>query len=251
MPPNLEKYSPETLDIFVHCFLFQDLLESDLAQIIGRGHARQYPEGHVFFLQGAEADHFYIIISGRAKLSRVAADGHQTIVDYFGPGDELGLIVALGKMTFPLSAEAIESCMAISWSRATIIELVHEYPLLALNALEMIGGRFVRLQERNLELSTQRVERRVAGALIRLIRQFGRRSAEGILLDMALSREDLAQMTGTNLYNVSRIFSRWEQAGIIITSRKKIVLADAHALVAIAEDLPDSQTAKTNNSQIS
>lgn len=247
VPASTYELSPELLDLLGGCFLFKNVPEPDWALIAARGHLRHHDEGYVFFNQGEDATYFFIIVSGRAKLSKVDADGHQTIVNYFGPGDELGLIVALGDIPFPLTAEAIEDCTAISWSRETIIELVHDYPQLALNAIEMIGRRFVRLQERNLELATQRVERRVAGALIRLIRQFGRRTDEGILLDMALSREDLAQMTGTNLYNVSRIFSRWEQAGYIITSRRQIILSNAHGLVAIAEDLPEPNTKKNHN----
>ena len=73
---------------------------------------------------------------------------------------------------------------------------------------------------------------------MRLTRQFGRRTPNGVLLDMPLTREDLAQMTGTNLYNVSRILSKWEQAGYIQTGRGQIVLGKVHELVGIAEDLP-------------
>jgi CRP-like cAMP-binding protein len=88
------------------------------------------------------------------------------------------------------------------------------------------------------------VEQRVARALLRLVRQFGKRVPEGVLLDMPLSRQDLAQMTGTNVYNASRILSKWEQQGLISTSRMQIVLCKAHELVVIAEDLPDAPKSK-------
>jgi len=58
-----------------------------------------------------------------------------------------------------------------------------------------------------------------------------------VLIDMALSREDLAQMTGTNLYNVSRILSKWEQDGIVSLGRKRVAIRNAHALVIIGEDI--------------
>jgi CRP-like cAMP-binding protein len=61
---------------------------------------------------------------------------------------------------------------------------------------------------------------------------------------MPLSRQDLAEMTGTNLYNASRILSKWEQQGLISTSRMQIILCKAHDLVMIAEDLPTSFTSK-------
>ena len=68
------------------------------------------------------------------------------------------------------------------------------------------------------------------------MRQFGRRVDEGVLIDIALSREDLAQLTGTNLYNVSRILSKWEQSGWIVSARKRVILKKSHELVALAED---------------
>ena len=117
-------------------------------------------------------------------------------------------------------------------------QLMREYPQLGLNGINMIGRRFALLQKRLQEMATERVEQRVARAILRLVRQFGRRTETGVLLDMPITREELAQLTGTNLYSVSRILSKWEQAGYIHTGRKEIILLKAHELVAIAEDLP-------------
>jgi CRP-like cAMP-binding protein len=75
--------------------------------------------------------------------------------------------------------------------------------------------------------------------LLRLVRQLGRRTDEGILIDIPLSRQDLAEMTGTTLYTVSRILSHWEQQGLVITGRERVTLCKSHELVIIAEDLPN------------
>jgi CRP-like cAMP-binding protein len=84
-------------------------------------------------------------------------------------------------------------------------------------------------------MATQRVEQRIAQTLLRLTRQFGKRVDEGVFIDMAISRQDLAEMTGTNIYNVSRILSRWEQNELIRSKQKHITLCNSHALVLIAE----------------
>ncbi|MGE5140292.1 MAG: Crp/Fnr family transcriptional regulator, partial [Rudaea sp.] len=88
------------------------------------------------------------------------------------------------------------------------------------------------------ELSTERVERRVANALLRLAQQTGVKTPEGVLIDLALTRQDIADMTGTTLYTVSRILSHWEQRGLVETGRERIVIRSPHGLVAIAQDLP-------------
>lgn len=220
------------------CFLFRDLTPQECEMVLDNGRFRSFSPGATFFHQGEDATLMYVLVSGRVKLSQVTADGHQVIVNYFGPGDGLGIIVALSDMAYPLSAEAIEECTAIAWHRDTMRQLMLQIPQMALNGMSMIGGRFARLQNRFQEVATQQVEQRVARALLRLVRQFGQRVDEGVLLNMSLTREDLAQMTGTNLYNVSRILSKWEQAEYISTSRNQIILHKAHEVVAIAEDLP-------------
>ena len=128
--------------------------------------------------------------------------------------------------TAPLSS-SIDPFVPVSYTHLDVYkrqELMHDNAQLALNGMRMVGQRFGQMQSRFQELATQRVEQRVARALLRLVRQFGRRVDEGVLIDIAISREELAQMTGTNLYNVSRILSKWEHAGwsmpcLLYTSR--------------------------------
>jgi CRP-like cAMP-binding protein len=94
------------------------------------------------------------------------------------------------------------------------------------------------LVDRYQELVTERVEQRLARALLRLARQAGQRSEQGVLIGFPLSRENLADMTGTTLYTVSRILSSWEHQGLVEAGRERVLIRRPHALVAIAEDLP-------------
>lgn len=229
---------PAQYEAVMRCALFRELPPEAGAAILAAGRIYEVSPGQFFFHQGEDSTMLYIIAEGRVKLSQVTTDGQQVIVDYFGPGEGLGIIMALNNTPYPLSAEVIESCVAVGWSREKMLDLMQHNAQLALNGMNMVGQRFTQMQNRFRELATQRVEQRVARALLRLVRQFGRRTEEGVLIDMALSREDLAQMTGTNLYNVSRILSKWEADGLIATRRKRVTLVKAHDLVMLAEDLP-------------
>ncbi|MCB8945738.1 MAG: Crp/Fnr family transcriptional regulator [Ardenticatenaceae bacterium] len=222
--------------------LFKGLNQAKCEAILASAHVHQVRQGDYFFHQGEDAAMLYVMAAGRVKLTQVTPEGEQVIVNYFGPGDGLGIIVALINMPYPLSAEAMEACTAVAWDRAAMKQLMLQYPQLALNGIEMIGQRFAWLQTRFQEVATQRVEQRVARALLRLVRQFGKRVPEGVLIDMPLSRQDLAEMTGTNLYNASRILSKWEQQGLISTRRMQVILCKAHDLVMIAEDLPAAKS---------
>jgi CRP-like cAMP-binding protein len=70
-----------------------------------------------------------------------------------------------------------------------------------------------------------------------LVRQFGRRVEKGVLIDIPLSRQDLAEMAGTNLYSVSRMMSQWERDGILLSDKQQVILVRAHQLVVLGEDL--------------
>jgi CRP-like cAMP-binding protein len=111
------------------------------------------------------------------------------------------------------------------------------YPRLVSNALTIVGLRLQELQNRYRELATERVEQRVARAILRLVRQSGKQVEDGVQIEFPLSRQDIAEMTGTTLHTVSRLLSSWEQSGVLDGGRMRIVLRKPLALLAIAEDL--------------
>jgi CRP-like cAMP-binding protein len=231
----------DPLSVLSHAPIFQGLDAAALQTILKAGRSREVAADSFFFHQGEPATLFYVLLQGRARLTQVTAEGHQIIVHYVGPGDGLGIIVALSNMPYPVSAEAVEHCLALSWDTEQTLQLMMEHPRLALNGMKLIAHRFADLQDRYRELATERVERRVARALLRLVRQAGKRIEGGVLIDMPLSRQDLAEMTGTTLYTVSRILSNWEERGLVDGGRERVVLRNAHAVVTIAEDLPEPQ----------
>ena len=129
--------------------------------------------------------------------------------------------------------------MALVSTFQAIRQLLDTEPRVALNAVQFVAGRLHDLQRRHRQLMTERVERRVARALLRLVREPGRRVDAGVEIDVPMSRQDIAKMTGTTLYTVSRLLSAWDDRGIVQSGRQRIILTTPHALVALAEDLPD------------
>jgi CRP-like cAMP-binding protein len=197
----------------------------------------QLTKGEFYFHQGEKALAFYIVVEGRVRLTQLTPEGHQIIIRFLGPGEGMGIIVVLSNTTYPLSAEVVADATALRWDYEAAVHLMEEFPRLALNGLRLVAGRFQELQNRYRELATERVERRVARTLLRLARQSGRRTEQGVLIDLPLSRQDLGEMTGTTLYTVSRILSNWEQQGLVESRRERIIICNPHGLVVIAEDL--------------
>jgi CRP-like cAMP-binding protein len=129
----------------------------------------------------------------------------------------------------------------LAWPAASWARLVARYPSLAASALQTVGSRLQDTQARVIEISNEQVEQRVAHALLRLAKQAGRKVERGIEIDFPISRQDIAEMTGTTLHTVSRILSAWECQGLVEGGRQRIVLRDPHRLYLLAEDPEESR----------
>ncbi|MCA9960442.1 MAG: Crp/Fnr family transcriptional regulator [Ardenticatenaceae bacterium] len=237
MEKTISRYDDTILN---RCNFFKGLSKHEITAVLKAARIVNIPSNSFFFHQGEEAISFYIVVSGQVRLSQINPEGRQVIVHIFGPGDAIGIIVALSNMTYPVSAEAMTDTQALGWDRDTIAYLMEECPRLAVNGLHLIAHRFMELQDRYRELATERVERRIARALLRQAQQRNGRIPHTNIRNIALSRQDLAEMTGTTLYTVSRTCSSWEQEGIVTAGRGYIEINNFHKLLVIAEDLPDS-----------
>ncbi len=229
-------------DLLSKAFLFRDLNATELQVVLESAHHRALARGEFYFHQGDPATMLYVLLSGEARMLQVTSEGDQVLLGFLAQGDMFGGVAFLGQRDYPVSVEAIQDCTAAGWNGDVMARLMEQHPRIARNALEHMSNRIQELQDRLRELSTERVERRVANTLLRLAQQSGQKTRDGILIPFAISRQDIAEMTGTTLYTVSRILSRWEQQGIVETGRERVLIRSSHGLVSIAEDLPPSQT---------
>jgi CRP-like cAMP-binding protein len=221
--------------------LFQNLGAADLTKILELARKRQFPEEAFFFRQEDPANLLYVLTEGQVKLTRLTPEGSQVLLRFIHPGEMFGGISVFGDATYPVSAQAARECVVLTWDTETLTQMIEAYPRMAINSMRHLAQRVQELQQRNIELATERVERRIAHALLRLASASGRKVEGGVLIDLALSREDLAEMTGTTLYTVSRTLSAWQQQGIVEVSRERVLIQKPHGLVAIAEDLPSAR----------
>ena len=218
--------------------VFQGIAPDNLVRIAQVARRRRIPAETFLFHQGDPAEVIYVPVQGRLKLTQITPEGHEVILRYVGVGEMTGATALFGDTAYPASAETVEEAIVLGWDNETMIQLIGQYPRLGLNILHLLSVRLQELQDRLREMSTERVERRIARALLRLVSQLGRKVETGVLIDLPLSRQDLANMTGTTLYTVSRILSRWEEEGIIEAGREKVLIKHPPRLVVIAEDLP-------------
>ena len=205
------------------------------AEILSIGKRTLCETGDALFREGDPACNCYLVLKGRLKLFKIHETGKEAIIRYINPNELTAAIAVFKGKEYPVTAEAVGSAEVIGWNKATMLKLMLENAPLAVNMLNVVIDRIDELQARYLELSSEQVGHRIARALLRIMQQSGLKTKEGILIDFKLSRQELADYTGSTLYTVSRILSSWEKKGWIKSGRERITIADPHALVLFSD----------------
>jgi len=215
--------------------LFAGFAANELAEVLREARSVRYPKNSTVFEQGAEAGSFFLLLHGHVRAAKTTPAGEQIVVRYVAPGEIFGVALAIGLAAYPATATAVDDSVVLAWPSAAWPRLVGRFPQLATNTLQTIGSRLQESHAQVIEMSTRQVEQRIAHALLRLAKQSGRKVEHGIAIDFPISRQDIAQMTGTTLHTASRILSGWEQLGLIESGRQRIILREPHKVFMLAE----------------
>ena len=214
---------------------FHGLSEKQGDEIIRRGTTRDLKAQTVLFREGDPARQTYLVLKGRLKLGKVHELGKEVLIRYIGPGELAAMITVLEGRDYPVTAETVGETRVVGWDRRTMLQIMAEYPQLSINMIRNSMDRLEDLQSRYLEMHAEQVEQRIARSLLRIMKQSGRRSGDEIIIDFPISRQELADYTGTTLYTVSRTLSAWEKKGWVKSKKTRIIIADPHALVLFSE----------------
>jgi CRP-like cAMP-binding protein len=127
----------------------------------------------------------------------------------------------------------MEQCKALVWEYSRLQTLLAHHPRIRENISRILSGRLRELEERFREVATEKVATRLALTILRLLKQIGKPTEDGI--QISLSREELAQMTGTTLFTISRVLSKWAEKGFITPGRESVVVGDPTGLKSVSD----------------
>jgi CRP-like cAMP-binding protein len=223
-----------THDVLRQTTLFRRLSPEDRARIALVSHLREYDRGDRIFSEGDASDFFVSIVTGRVKVFKATPAGKEIILEIFGPGDPLGAVAVYEGGAFPASAMALEPTACLVLARRDFFQLLEQNPSMVRGVLTGLTSRLVELTRRITELTGGRIESRFARLFLKLADQMGRSERGGVFIPMPLSRQELADLTGTTIETCILIMSRWGKDDVLRTEKDGFVLVDRLTLETLA-----------------
>ncbi|MGB7844405.1 MAG: Crp/Fnr family transcriptional regulator [Candidatus Acidiferrum sp.] len=212
---------------------FSNLTPVECRKIVATAQQKEFSRRQTIFAEGAPCRQVLLVLSGCVKTTQLGASGCEVILRLSGPGDLVGALEACSGNNNLVTTRTTQPTTALVWDTTTFETISDRYPILRRNTARLLGLRLQELEERFREISTQKVAPRLSLQLIRLSNQL-RQHTSGAL-EISLSREELAQLTGTTLFTVSRLLSQWEKLGIVSTRREAVIVRDLQALMERSE----------------
>ncbi|HSL51130.1 MAG TPA: Crp/Fnr family transcriptional regulator [Candidatus Deferrimicrobiaceae bacterium] len=187
------------------------------------------------FMEGDAPRWFYLVRSGHVKIVRHSKTGKDVVLELLGPGEIFGGVAVIEKRAYPASAQATEPTVVLKIPADSMIALAERHPAFIKEMALMIGRRLRAAHDSVASLAVDPVEARLAATLLRLAKREGTRSDRGVALPFHLTRQSLADMTGTTVETTIRILSRWLREGLLGEDGDRLVLTDWEGLSALAE----------------
>lgn len=220
-------------DLVKGFMLFSDVALADCREIVASAYELEFRRRQTLYFEGDPVRQVILLTSGCVKIMQVGRCGAEVILRLAGPRDVVGAVGGGTRLSYCSTARALQTSTALVWEASVFENILHKYPTLRRNTARILGQRLEEIEVRFREVSTKRVATRLSSEIARLINRVGQ-SVNGAV-ELSLSREELAQLTGTTLFTVSRLLSRWEQRGIVRTRREALMVCKFQALVELAE----------------
>jgi len=203
------------IDVLRQVSLFASLTNDQIVMVADWFRAEMFTTDTMIFLEGDPADRLWVVSAGQVKIVKHTSDAQENLLEVITPGEMFGgagLLLA----THPATAVAMTSVTALSIERGPYLQLIRQYPDIALRIIQLLGDRLQAAMKMR-ALAAERVDVRLANILLKLCAKVGAAVEEGTRINLPLSRQDLADMAGTTIETAIRVMSRFRKDGLVHT----------------------------------
>lgn len=214
----------------------QELDLSVLQALSGIARVYHLKPQEVILHQGDVLHSFYVVQRGGVRLVEYTPDGQGVSLKIYGPGDIFGLLAISGSYPHPTQIEAIHDSVVYAVDGQDTRRMIQSCPDFGLLVIDLLTAHVHEAHGRIRQMAAEKVDRRLARALLHLSKKFGRSEGSKISLDVPITQRDLAEFTGTTVETVNRTLTQWCRQGLVACAHKHIDILDYDGLTNIAEN---------------
>jgi CRP/FNR family transcriptional regulator, dissimilatory nitrate respiration regulator len=214
--------------------LFRRLKEDALARMLAPAVVTTVPRGQNLFVQGQQAERFYVLLSGWVKLYRMTAEGAEAVVTIVAPGESFAEAALFLSARYPVSAEAVDRARLLSFAAADFARLMGEDSGLAMAMLASLSVRLHGLVSQIEQLHAHSSPKRVGHFFLKLCSD----KTGSVAFELPFDKALLARRLGMQPETFSRALRQLREIGVA-TQGPKVTVADLTALREFCGDVGD------------
>ncbi|MEE8418415.1 MAG: Crp/Fnr family transcriptional regulator [candidate division Zixibacteria bacterium] len=209
---------------------FKGLSDEDLSHLEPYFQEYKFKKNQYLFREGDPASKIYVIKSGRIRLLKTSASGKKMVLEVMVPGQICGGTTLFGD-THRNGAQAVEPTIVYGLSRGSYDKLLSRYPGIARGIIKYLGAKLMDAHDVIISLVSSKVESRIAAVVVRLCENHGTPTDDGIMINVRLTRQDIADIVGSTVETTIRIVSRFQKKGLLATVSGRLLVKDFDAFV--------------------
>ncbi|KJF27699.1 CarD family transcriptional regulator [Clostridium aceticum] len=199
--------------------LFQSLSPEEKHEIMKLAHGKTYLKGEMVFFEGDPADTIYLIKSGIVLLYKVSEKGKEVSLGILQENDIFGENTIFDDIQHTMNAKALENTFVCTCNKKDLPELLKD-PMISLKIIKLLGDKLNNYTEQMATLAFQDVKGRVLDVLIRLAREYGEMTPEGIRINLLLNHQDLANLVNASRVMVTNTINELKREGVIRVNKR-------------------------------
>jgi CRP-like cAMP-binding protein len=214
--------------------LFKNLSDEEIKELEPYLTSTQYKKRKEIFSEGDAPEWFYIVVRGKVKITKISHEGKEIILEIISPTDIFGGVAVIRGIPYPANAVAMEDTEVLKITRKHLMRLVDRFPNLMYCIALQLGDRMKSSYDSLKNIALERVEARIAALLLKLSNKVGTETSEGLVIDMRLTKQDVADMVGTTVETSIRTFSKFKKEGLVSDADGKIIIKDIEGLTELS-----------------
>ncbi|HTG01684.1 MAG TPA: Crp/Fnr family transcriptional regulator [Nitrospirota bacterium] len=214
--------------------LFKNLSTDELKELSSYLTTVLIKKKEEIFSEGEQPEWFYIVMTGKIKITKLSQDGKEIILEIISPQDIFGGVAVLGNFPYPANAVAMEDSELVKISRKNLMRVIDRFPNLMYCISLKLGDRMKSSYDSLKNIALERVEARIAALLLKLAHKVGKETPKGLQIDMRLTKQDVADMVGTTVETSIRTFSKFKKQGLLADADGRIIIKDQKGLSALS-----------------